>query len=1608
MIAGLASLKSYRVQTWLGQKATAMLSDKLNTKVTVDRVELDFFNKAHFHQFFMADSTGDTLVYVGDLTLRLNLVSLTTKTIKAKSLILNDGVFHIKKDSIYGVNMGYIIRRLSGAPKDTSTTAKTKDPWKFDIGGLELNNIDFAYLDDKSKTYLRVYVPECRIGVNQLALDKQTINLGKVKLADATVTLDMYPHWKDPADTTRKPIHFLPGNFKILFDELDISHTSFRLDNHKIDTITRNGMDFRHLLITGIDINMKRGGVASDTIFADIQNLNAKDRSGLNVLALRSKTLVSVNEITCKDLYIKTPDSEIKDYFQLTFTDIRDFKYFVTKVRINSHLDNSTLAIKDLGYFIKKLDKIAHNKVKISGDVKGRINDLSAKNIDIRMASGTVLKGDFFTTGLPNIFETSINMRVKTLSTNVGDVQRILPAVKLPGNLYSLGNLSFNGSLDGFVTDFVATGNFNSAIGSAKTDLNFKYDKERGKSAYAGNLALNSFDLGKFFADEKNLGKVTLSAKVDGGGLTLESLRAELEGNINSIVLKNYEYKDILVDGLVKKKSFNGWLTVRDKNLDMDFTGFIDISDSMPKFNFEANVFNACLKELNLVPQNYCIAGKLNADLMGNKVDNLQGELSLKNFDVSKDTLKAHVNSALLTSSFTGNDNRRIALESDFAEGEINGKFTYGALWKSLKNFFNYTLTRDYVPDSLNREQPQNFTLALNIYEPGSITKMISPDFKLIRNSKIEGSFNSVNHSLVAEAYVPELIYGNFRVLATDVNINAADGKFDFVAEVDRVYSKDSILLDTLQFLANSPGGDFRFDILAAGKNFNNYANATAFLTPLRGMAELRLEPGEFKLGKNLWHFGPDNSILIAGKKIVTDDLVFQTSDQMLFIDAYLKNDTSTSVKLTLNNTSISDFTGIFTNKVKEIKGSVNGKLTVEDIFYKPKVYANFVAEELTLGNELLGDLDVNSTLDSSNQRVIIDASLKGGNNFILVDGNVLLNKGNPSINLDVRAPSIGLGFLNFSFFEKFVDSVSGTASAKLHMEGPVSRPVLTGNVRVNYADLIVSYLGTRYSLKEQNVTVKDGLFDLEKVVIQDRAGNLARIEYGGILHDHFKKFALNFNVRSLSDDFQFLNTTEKQNPTFYGQAYGRASVTFKGPLNSPDITAEARTGKGTHVYLPIRSTYEVNRYGFYRFVNPVADSVVLPAQPLKLNGVSFTLNMEATPDAQMDIILDPISGDKLTARGYGNLKIAIPKTGNISMVGNYEIESGKYIFTLQDIISKNFIIAKGSSVSFAGDIYKARLNVDAAYTVTTSMFALINDLIRSQGSSGQSENQLQTLARSRIPVNLYLKMTGVLDNPNIAFDIKPVDPNPVIKSYVDQKINLLKANDNEMNKQVFGLLVMNQFIEADQTTTSAIGNSNLGGTAANTVSEFVSAQFSNYFNDFLSQFLKDNSLDFSLAYRQYDQLSESEQNSFNQTRRELQLALSTSLLNNRLTISAGGNIDFGGTGNTTNPNPTSGKGVIPTGNFQIEYALTKDGALRAKAFNRVDYDYLNARNLNRTGMGLSYRVEFDNIADLREIFRQRRREREQRKEEKALKRQEEALINSETKESKKKAKGKK
>ena len=93
------------------------------------------------------------------------------------------------------------------------------------------------------------------------------------------------------------------------------------------------------------------------------------------------------------------------------------------------------------------------------------------------------------------------------------------------------------------------------------------------------------------------------------------------------------------------------------------------------------------------------------------------------------------------------------------------------------------------------------------------------------------------------------------------------------------------------------------------------------------------------------------------------------------------------------------------------------------------------------------------------------------------------------------------------------------------------------------------------------------------------------------------------------------------------------------------------------------------------------------------------------------------VSGNTLRARGDGTLNLQInPRSNVFEMYGDYTITEGSFLFSLQNIINKRFIIENGSTIQWTGEPLDARLNINAVYKLKTSLQPLIGTSVSSGG----------------------------------------------------------------------------------------------------------------------------------------------------------------------------------------------------------------------------------------------------------------------------------------------------
>ena len=210
-----------------------------------------------------------------------------------------------------------------------------------------------------------------------------------------------------------------------------------------------------------------------------------------------------------------------------------------------------------------------------------------------------------------------------------------------------------------------------------------------------------------------------------------------------------------------------------------------------------------------------------------------------------------------------------------------------------------------------------------------------------------------------------------------------------------------------------------------------------------------------------------------------------------------------------------------------------------------------------------------------------------------------------------------------------------------------------------------------------------------------------------------------------------------------------------------------------------------------------------------------------------------------------------------------------------------------------------------------------------------------------------------------------------------------IRDNEGEITTQAIALLLVGRFLPSNSTVFSG-ANFTAGEFGKTTAFELISNQISNYLTDAISQLITEAELNFAFTQREEFDTEEPGQTT------EFQVDFKTSFVQNRIILKVGGNFEV--------TDAESARENTIAGDFEVEGLLTKDGRLRGKAYHRTaDYDIFN-EDRSRTGVGISYQKDFDQIGEVfkpdpikQQRRRDKRRERKDRREDNKLNKDREA-----------------
>jgi len=1372
-------------------------------------------------------------------------------------------------------------------------------------------------LDLQKDTLLNT--PKFIVDINLLSLDQRIVDINTVQINNGSFYLKSYKDEStnidfiiDYFDSGAPTVKKKKKPYKVSFDRVILNNFAFRYKNFKVDTVIK-GVNFEDVHLTSLNGIFEKLNTTDHIIQTDIKNLTFREKSGFYLKNLSAFTTVDTNQIELKNLMLVTNKSRLSNYFQMRFNNFKDFNDYVNKVRMKAVFENSFISSKDVSYFTSELDQMNLN-LDIDGQITGLVNNLKAKKLSLKAGKATYIKGDFSLKGLPYIKETFMDLKIEMAGTNKKDLDALLTDVTgrkkkmVPGIIDKFGNINFNGSFTGFQNDFIAYGEFKTKLGRLVSDVNMKIDKQ-GTPSYSGNVKTYDFNLGTLI-NEKSLGRLSASLYVKGRGTELKNLSEDLNGDITYIDFNKYRYRNVKIAGTFEKKYFDGNLKINDKNVQLFFDGGVNLNPELPVFNFKATIANAKLKALNLYKDSLKVDARFSTNFSGNNLNNIQGSLLIQ--QIRLDNVKGiyNIDSVHLKANGLGKE-RSLTINSDILDASITGQYdlnTIPSYYKALAKRYIPSLKMDMVPFG---DQIFQFDLRIKRFEP--IAELVVPGLEIEDQAVFIGNFDSPNNIATVNGFVKKLKYKGIIVNNIIVDENTSTNQLQAIVTSDRVDLNDSLYMKNVNI-----SNILRNDSLSLNVKLSNADDANQL--DLNGLVEfandttarVSILPSILKINSEDWKIQEKVRINFHQGKTEISNFDLSNGEQLLTIDGTLSDDPKDLLAVGFKKFNLKTINPFVKTLGVQLSGEANGKTKLYNVLKSPRISDSLRIDSLGFNKIYIGTLTDTSSYDrNSNLANIYTNIMAGDKETLKLTGN--LNMEQKEIDLNVKLDDSELAVLE-PFVNELVSDLKGKISTDLSVKGPFSQPLINGDLSFDQGKMTINYLKTTYTLNDE-VTVNNSVINIADLKLLDTEGNEA-IANGTVDLNNINTPTLDVIVEA--KDFMALNTTEKDNPIYFGRAYGTGTFKFKGPTNKMSIDIDAKTEKGTVFNLPLNSSETVSSKDFINFVSK--DTAVVVDRKTSFDGLTMSLKLNVDANSTANIYT---SLGKLSGRGYSkNLDLNINSLGDFEMSGDYIIESGSFDFTAQEVINKKFNIRQGGTIRWTGNPTAAQINLKAIYSLRASL----SDLYTAANRDGSNADE-------RVLTEVEMSLTGSLMKPDPRLDIF-FPSNPAIKEEMQSYFN----DENNRNLQALSLILRRSF--APGTGKEALGKQLTSGVAA-TATELLFNQFNNVLSTLNLNFVDINIRSLSEANASFRFFNE-------------RVILNAGIVDRRSTN------DLSPIGFTRN---NVGSEV------EVLTLIKKDGTLVGKLANKppTQQNIFNtgfSQNTNVTSLGLIYTQQFDSFSE--------------------------------------------
>lgn len=1533
---------------------------------------IDAFSSPEAKKDTLIEESGTTLQYqIGEVQLqriyvRYNdslggmLASVRLAKLDALPDILqpSDGKYHLKNFQLEGLQAS-ILQQYRPAVPEPPDTDTSSTPFDFTVRDLSIRNAGWSYTDESSGLDTKGRIGTLELRKARFDLLQTLIEADELKLEKTTASLDFLK----PMDTTTAApdTPAAPNTWKVAAKSLQTREVNFKMDNHLAPPLKyKDAVDYNHLGITGLFLDVSGLAYSADSTLLTVRNGAFKEQSGMQLKALRGKVRYTPKEVQLGNFLLQTGESRIDADVRLQTESWETVSDQLGLLTVQATVRPSDVAMKEALFFVPEmrtnpsLQPLWKKRLALKGDITGNLAKLIIPGFEVKDNDRNYLfvKGTAFQVTDPD--RMGADLTTITLRSSKRGVESWLPPNTLPASVSLPATLNVNGSIRGGMQVLRPDLAVNTNLGNADIKGEVSDFMNMDKIRYNMALGARSLQLGQILGDTA-MGSLSGRFGVKGSGTDPQKADIKADVNITSFTYNRYTYTGIDVNAALNKGAYSAKGAITDPNAQARFQLEGQLDTLHPALTARADLDKLDLLATNFSTTRLVVKSCLDAELDNLSPRRLSGFAAIHKIQLADDKDIYSLDSILLKADAT-DSLQKISLTGPFGFLTASGDFNYQTFATAAAGLVTRHLeAAGEKPPPPAESQWVNFNGSLSI--PKSLRKLL-PDIDLPKPMTLNGRLDTDSSFLVAQLSVPVMRYDSFRVDTLLVDLSADTSKMETHILLSRLRHPQIPLRRTTADIV-AQNGLLDWDLVMMGRRQTQPKYKLGGLVRFaEGDSLLISLKKDLVLNRQDWNVSGDNRVVVYNGGVAFADIGLQRGAQELTIVSSPAAAGATLPDLTVNlkDFRLSTVTSMIEKDTALAEGISNGTIKISGLDQTPLIDGKLTVDSLAVMGSAIGQLALTANTTADKQ-VQLDATITGNENDLRLAGTY-------AEQMDFQ---LNINSLNMKSVEAFtfgnVTNMSGKLTGRASLQGTTDKPIIRGSLHFDDVAGRVTMINNYLRLPDEDLALTETGIRFNQFVIADSTGNEAVVN-GEIRTTDLSAFQLNLDVEA--ENFQALGP---QNPHdkeqfYYGPAFVDVTAQVRGTMDLPRVQMKVklREKSAVTVMIPEEEPGIADRAGVVQFIDPamwldttlrVKDTTDRTVSGLK--GFVISADLEVTPESTLKLVIDQANGDFLEVKGNATLNFSMDPSSKMSLTGRYEINEGKYNMSLNQLIKREFQIEKGSTIIWNGDPLSADVNITARYDVNAVAADLVQDQIK-------ADDPARNKYKQKVPVEVYLKITGELLKPAIAFELDmPEKDQGVLDGQVYTRIKQINQVESELNKQVMGLLVLNRFISENPFDgLDAQGGSAAEDIARSSVSKILSQQLNNLAGSLIKGFDVNFDLQSENAYTDAGSRQEST---------NLKVDVSKRLFSDRLTVSVGSNIGISGA-------QTQGQDASSIiGDMSAEYMLTADGRYRIRAYQRNLTETVIQGQVVETGLTFMLIMDYN---EFREIFSKPKKEKEQ------------------------------